>query len=289
MAQFSFSFTSIAIVPMQDSISILNTILPLLYFTAFAVYVYDFFNEKKSVSNSKRIVLFITLIFHVYYLISRTVEFDHPPITSKFEIFSIIAASIAFSYFILELLTDIRGTGAFIIFFSLVFQTISSLFIQHNYVVPEVLRNRLLGIHVINALLGYSGITVSAVYGLLFMLLYKNLKANKFGLVFNRLPSLEILEKLSFYSAVIGFVLLSIAMIIGIIWLPKAFPDFSYFDPKLIGTIFVWIIYGIGIASKLFGNLYGKKVILFSLIGFVVAISSLIVTNTLAKTFHSFY
>ena len=274
---------------MQESISIVNTLLPLLYFVVFAVYLYDFFNEKQPLSNSKRIILFVTLLFHVYYLIARTMEFDHPPITSKFEIFSIIAASIAFSYFVLELLTDIRGTGAFIIFFSLVFQIISSLFIQHNYVVPEVLRNRLLGLHVINALLGYSGITISAVYGLLFMLLYKNLKANKFGLVFNRLPSLEILEKLSFYSAVIGFVLLTVAMIIGILWLPKAFPNFSYFDPKLIGTIFVWLVYGIGIASKLFGNLYGKKAILFSIIGFIVAISSLIVTNTLAKTFHSFY
>lgn len=274
---------------MLQSIITLNIILPFLYAAMFGVYLYDFFNEKKFLNNSKRIVLFITLIFHTLYLIFRTIEYDHPPITNKFEIFSILAFSIGFSYFILELLTDIRGTGALIILFSLVFQTISSIFVQHDYVVPEVLRNRLLGIHVINALLGYSGITISAVYGVLFMLLYKNLKANKFGLIFNRLPNLEILEKLSFNSAVIGFVLLTIAIIIGIIWLPTAFPHFSYFDPKLIGTFFVWIIYGIGISSKLFGSLYGKKAILFSLIGFVVAISSLIVTNTLAKTFHSFY
>jgi HemX protein len=274
---------------MQQSITILNALLPFFYMFVFAVYLYDFFNEKKALNNSKRIVLFLTLLFHVHYLISRTIEFDHPPITSKLEIFSIIAASIAFSYFILELLTDIRGTGAFIIFFSLVFQTISSLFITHNYIVPEVLRNRMLGLHVINALLGYSGITISAVYGLLYMLLYKNLKTNKFGLVFNRLPNLEILERLSFSSAVIGFVLLTVAMTIGMVWLPSAFPNFSYFDPKLIGTIFVWLIYGIGISSRLLGTIYGKKAILFSLIGFIVAISSLIVTNTLAKTFHSFY
>jgi HemX protein len=274
---------------MQQSIAILNAVLPFLYLAVFAVYAYDFFNEKKALSNSKRIFLFLALLFHVYYLISMTMELNHPPITNKFEIFSIIAASIAFSYFILELLTDIRGTGAFIIFFSLVFQTISSLFIVHNYVVPEVLRNRLLGLHVINALLGYSGITISAVYGLLYMMLYKNIKANKFGLVFNRLPSLEILERLSFYSAVIGFVLLTVAMIIGMVWLPGAFPHFSYFDPKLIGTVFVWLIFGIGILSKVLGAVYGKRVILFSLIGFAVAILSLIVTNTLAKTFHSFY
>jgi HemX protein len=274
---------------MLQTISTLNILLPLLYLLTFGAYLFDFFNEKKMMSNSKRIVLFITLIFHTFYLISRMIEYNHPPITSKFEIFSIIAFSIGFSYFVLELMTDIRATGAFIIFFSLVFQSISSLFVEHNYIVPEVLRNRLLGLHVVNALLGYSGITISAVYGLLFMLLYKNLKANKFGLIFNRLPSLEILEKLSFYSAVIGFVLLTLAITIGIIWLPGAFPNFSFLDLKLIGTLFVWLIYGLGIAGKLFGNLHGKKVILFSLIGFAVAISSLIITNTLARTFHSFY
>jgi len=274
---------------MLQSIDTLNLFLPILYVLVFAAYTYDFFTEKKFVSNSKRIILFVTLILHTLYLISRTVEFDHPPITSKFEIFSIIAFSVGFSYFILELLTDIRGTGAFIILFSLGFQIVSSLFIEHNYTVPEVLRNRLLGLHVINALLGYSGITISAVYGLLFILLYKNLKANKFGLIFNRLPNLEILEKLSFYSAVIGFLLLTVAIIIGIIWLPSAFPNFSYFDPKLIGTFFVWIVYGIGILRKLFGNLYGNKVIFFSLTGFAVAIISLIITSTLGKTFHSFY
>lgn len=274
---------------MLQTISTLNFILPLLYLTSFAVYLYDFFKERKSVSNVKRIILFITIIVHVSYLIARTVEYDHPPITSKFEIFSIIACSIAFSYFILELLTDIRGTGAFIILFSVLFQVVSSIFIEPNYKVPEVLRNRLLGLHVISALLGYSGIIISAVYGILFWLLYHNLKENRFGLVFNRLPSLEILEKLSFYAAVIGFILLTTAIVIGIIWLPKAFPDFSYLDPKLTGTLFVWLVYGVGITSKWIANLYGKKFIIFSLIGFVVAIASLIVTNTLARTFHSFY
>lgn len=274
---------------MLDSIKILNILLPFLYAAAFGVYLFGFFNEKKTANNFKRVILFVTLFFHAFYLVARMIEYNHPPITNKFEIFSIIACSIAFSYFILELLTDIRGTGGFIIFFSLLFQLISSLFVTDTYLVPEVLRNRLLGLHVISALLGYSGITISAVYGLLFMILYKNIKSNKFGLVFDRLPSLEILEKLSFYSMVIGFVLLTLAIVIGIIWLPAAFPNFSYADPKLVGTLIVWIAYGVGIAMKLFGNLYGKKVILFSLIGFLFAIMSLIVTNSLAKTFHSFY
>jgi ABC-type transport system involved in cytochrome c biogenesis permease subunit len=274
---------------MSYTITFLNILLPLLYITTFGIYAYDFWKGEKSFTNSKRVFLFLTLLLHLIYLLSRTVIFNHPPITNVFEIFTILAFSVSFSYFILELVTDIRGTGPFIIIISIIFQLISSLFIKESPIVKDVLRNNLLGVHVVSALVGYSGITVSAVYGFLYLTLYKDIKLNKFGLIFNRLPNLEVLEKLSYYSAVIGFILLSFAMIIGIIWLPKAFPNFSFADPKLIGTSIVWILYGIGILSKTFGKWRGKKVVFLSIIGFVIAILSTMFTNFLSSSFHSFY
>lgn len=274
---------------MVNTINILNLLLPFLYGITAAVYALDFLKEKLPFQNSKRVFLLISILAHLFYLYSRTVEYNHTPITNKFEIFSVLAFSIALSYFILELLTDIRRTGAFILLIALVFQVVSSLFITHNYSVPDVLRNRMLGLHVISALLGYSGFAISAVYGVLFLTLYKNLKTNKFGLFFNRLPSLEILEQLSFYSFVIGFILLTVAIIIGFIWLPQAFPDFRYTDPKLISTFIVWVFYGAGIISKMMANWYGKKVVGFSIAGFILVILSLIITSQLAQSFHSFY
>jgi ABC-type uncharacterized transport system permease subunit len=100
---------------------------------------------------------------------------------------------------------------------------------------------------------------------------------------------LEILEKLSFHSVVIGFILLSIAIAIGIIWLPSAFPNFSYTDPKLITTAFVWLVYFVGIVSKFASKWYGKKIIVFSLIGFTLTMLSLILTSSFPNTFHAFY
>ncbi|MFH0736570.1 MAG: cytochrome c biogenesis protein CcsA [bacterium] len=267
----------------------LNFVLPLFYFVTFLGYVFDFVNEKSPLQNSKRIFLFLTVTIHVFYLLARTIEFNHPPITNKFEIFTVLAFALAFSYFLLELLTDIRGTGIFIILFSLVFQLISTMFIKDLVDVKEVLRNRLLGLHVISALLGYSGITISAVHGTLFLMLYKSLKLNKFGLIFNRLPNLEILEKLSYYAMVIGFLLLTISITIGIVWLPQAFPKFSYADPKLITTGLVWIIYGVGLLFRIFSDLYGRKLIIFSIIGFIIAIISLLLGNIFATSFHTFY
>jgi len=269
-------------------IHFLNYLLPLLYLITFSVYFYDFIKGEKKFINTKRLFLFITLIIHTIYLLLRTIHFVHPPITNVFEIFTVLAFATAFSYFILELVTDIRGTGPFIIIISFIFQIISTAFIPDQTIVKEVLRNNLLGIHVISALLGYSGFTISAVYGFLYLMLYKDLKHNRFGLIFNRLPNLEVLEKMSYYSAIIGFILLSTAIIIGIIWLPRAFPDFSFIDPKLIGTSLVWVLYGFGIGTKIFVKWKGKKLILLSITGFVIAILTTIVSNFLAISFHSF-
>lgn len=274
---------------MIPSIHTINLLLPFFYLATFAIYFYDFQQGGKKFENSKRVFLFITLFFHFLYLLLRTIQFDHPPITNVFEIFTVLAFSISFAYFILELVTDIRGTGPFIIIISIVFQIISTLFIEDLTEVREILRSNLLGTHVISALIGYSGITISAVYGVLYLILYNEIKLNKFGLIFNRLPSLEILERMSFIAAIIGFVFLSITIIIGIIWLPKAFVQFSYLDPKLIGTFAVWILYGIGLINKFLGKWRGKKLIILSIIGFTLAILSTILTNFLAKSFHSFY
>lgn len=274
---------------MISTIHSLNVLIPIFYLITFLVYLYDFQREDRNLSNSKRLFLFITLCVHLLYLLFRTIAFDHPPITNVFEIFTLLAFAISFSYFILELVTDIRGTGMFIIIISIAFQIVSSIFIKDLFSVREELRSNLLGIHVFSALIGYAGITISAVYGYLFLILYNQLKQNKFGLLFDRLPNLEILEKLCFYSAVIGFILLTIAIIIGVIWLPQSNLNFSYTDPKLLGTFLIWLVYGIGILRKIYGKLRGRKLVIVSIIGFILTIGSTILSNFLAKSFHSFY
>jgi len=274
---------------MQPVVDAINIILPLFYVAAFAAFFFNFMKDNRRAYNLNRLLLFLTLMLHTTYIILRTIAFDHPPITNVFEIFTLLACAITLAYFVLELATDIKGTGLFIISFSMIFQIISSIFIVDLMEVREVLRSHLLGIHVFSALIGYAGITISAVYGFLYLLLYQDIKESKYGLIFERLPNLEILEKLSFYAAILGFIMLTSAMAIGIIWLPRAFPNFSFFDPKLIATALVWLLYGFGIIFKVSGKWQGKKVVVVSMIGFVIAIASTIITNFLSKSFHSFY
>lgn len=267
----------------------LNNFLPILYGFTLIFYVLDFFLLNKRITAIKRLLLFSTIFFHLVYLVLRTIQFDHTPITTVFEIFTLLAFAILVSYFIIELVTEIYITGSFILFIPFIFQVVSSIFIKDLIEVKEILRSPYLGIHVFTALTGYAGITFSAIYGVLYLTLYNQLKRQKYGLIFNRLPNLEILEYLSQVSALVGFIMLSIAIFIGIIWLPQAFTEPSYFDPKLIATIIVWLFYAFGIFGKWFFRWSGRKIVYLSITGFIISLFSMSILNLVFTGFHKFF
>lgn len=274
---------------MINIIHTLNNLLPFLYGLTFIFYLLDFIYSKRELSTAKRLFLFFTILIHFFYLLLRTIEFNHTPITTVFEIFTLLAFAVAVSYYIIELVTEIRNTGTFILFLSLIFQIVSTLNIKDLIEVKEILRSPYLGIHVFTALTGYAGITFSTIYGLLYLILYRQIKGQKFGLIFNRLPNLEILEYLSFVSALVGFVMLSVAIVIGFIWLPQAFTEPKYFDPKLIATIIVWLFYAFGISGRWIFRWSGKKIVYLSMTGFLITLFSMTLLNLVFTGFHKFF
>ncbi|HEY4643192.1 MAG TPA: cytochrome c biogenesis protein CcsA [Bacteroidota bacterium] len=270
-------------------IDFLQVLLPFLYFATVWAYAKAFFSGSAPARKAKTPLLAVTLSAHLAYLLARTAAFEHPPITSLFEILSVIAFSISLAYLILEWKTKVKGTGYFILNLPFFFQLVSSLLVKDQVYVDPVLRNNLLGIHVSSALLGYAAITISAVYGFLYLMLYHRIKSNRFGVIYERLPNLEVLERLSFVSTAIAFVFLTVAIAVGLVWLPKAFSDFSYTDPKLVGTVLIWLVYGTGLAARKLAGWYGKRIVILSIVGFGVAIISMTLINIFFSGFHNFY
>lgn len=270
-------------------IDILNIILPVLYGSLLWLYARYFFNDVPLHKNTRLFLLIPTIIIHLLYIMFRTSEFDHVPITTIFEIMSIIAFGIAVVYLSIEYAINVKGTGVFVLLLSFLFQLISSLFIEDLIEVKQVLRNKLLGTHVSSALIGYVGLALAAMYGFLYIMLYHNIKAKRFNAYYKKLPNLEILERMTTISITIGFVFLGIAIAVGIVWLPNAFESFSYFDPKLVITLGIWLMYGIGIAAKKYSSLQGRRFMLLAILGFVVSFFSLTVGNMYFTSFHNFY
>lgn len=274
---------------MKPFILILNYALPVLYWTTVWSYAKAFFKNSPTAKKVKTPLLMTTIVVHGVYLISRTILFDHPPITNLYEILSVLSFTTALPYFAIERITKVKSTGYFVLIISFFFQLLSTILIQEDVTVNPVLRNNLLGFHVASALLGYSAFAISAVYGFLYIMLYHHIKSNQFGVIYDNLPNLEKLEQMATVSVLTGFVLLSIAIVVGVVWLPRAFEHYSYFDPKLVGTFIIWLMYGIGLIAKRAIGWQGRKIMVLSIVGFAVTMLSLTVVNVFLSGFHNFY
>jgi len=269
--------------------SIFNYLLPLFYSALVWTYGKAFFADKPWAKDAKTPILICTIVLHLLSLTVRTIIFRHPPVTSIFEIFSVLACSIAITYFVIELRSQHKETGYFILNIAFFFQLTSSLFIKSTPEVPEILRSPLFGIHVSSALLGYAAITIAGAYSLMYLMLYHEMKATQFGVIYKKLPTLETLERMTFTAVTLAFLLLSIAILFGFIWLNRAIANPNYFDPKLIGTIFMWAMYGFLIIAKTRYGWKGRKVMILSIAGFLISIFSMTIINIFFSKFHKFY
>ncbi len=199
-----------------------------------------------------------------------------------------IAFAVTVVYFYVEFRTRTHKTGMFLLTFAFLFQTVSSAFIAETGSFPEVLRSPLFGVHTGSAVLGYTAFAVSAIYGVLYLLLYHDLKSNKFGIVYQRLPSLDLLSAMSRRAAVLGLVFLTITISLGTLWgyLERAhFPHF-YRDPKLISTVIVWVVYAIGAVLHYGFGWTGKRTVYFSLFGFALIVISIMAVRLWIPSFH---
>ncbi len=269
--------------------SVLQVLLPVFYFVTIWMYARSFFSNIRQATALRTPLLVSMLSLHALYILLRSVEVGHPPITSIFEILSLIALTIVIVYTYIEVKTQNKSTGYFILILPFVFQTVSSLFIRDNPDVPAILRNNLLGFHVSSALLGYAAITISAVYSFLYLMLYHDIKSSQFSVIYKRLPNLETLERMSFTATVVGFLLLTVAIVVGLIWLPRALENFSYLDPKLFGTVAIWLIYAAGLTAKKVIGWQGRRIMVLSMFGFAIAMFSMTVINMFFSGFHKFY
>jgi ABC-type transport system involved in cytochrome c biogenesis permease subunit len=269
-------------------ITILNIALPVLYFGVIWAYGRAFFSDTTWAKEQKSTMLAVVVLTHLLYLVLRTITFDHPPVTTIFEILSVLAFAVAITYAVIERTSKAKETGYFILNIAFFFQLTSTLFIRDLLEVPQILRSSWFGFHVTSALIGYAAITISAAYGFLYLMLYHEIKANRFGVIYKKLPTLETLERMNFIAIILAFAFLTFAILAGFIWLPQAFENFSYLDPKLLGTVALWLLYGVGIAARQRGTLRGRTIMALSIIAFFIALFSMSVINLFFSGFHRF-
>ncbi|HDS74116.1 MAG TPA: cytochrome C biogenesis protein, partial [Firmicutes bacterium] len=197
---------------MVHTLELLAVLLPLLYALLTAAYAIVFFRDEPGVARLLTPSLSVVLILHLLYVALRTALYEHIPLANVFETLTVMGFALTFVYWITERFVKTSNTGMFVLGVVFLFQTISSAFIGHEVEVNPVLRSPLFGAHTTTAVLGYTGFALSAVYGVLYLMLYHELKVNRFGIIYGRLPSLGTLGVMHERAAFVGLIAMTAAI-----------------------------------------------------------------------------
>lgn len=271
----------------ETTIRLLNTLLPMLYALAVAAYALAFFRDDRLAGRVGRALTEVTLLAHATYLALLTMRFAHVPLASPAELMTTVAFASAAAYVYVERRSGVASTGTFLLSISFVLQTLSSAFIEPMASFPELLRSPLFAVHTVAAVLGYTGFCVSAVYGGLYLLLYWELKRSRFGLVYDRLPPLETLARMSLRAVVFGLAFLTVTIACGSLWAATEFPGFVR-DPKFALTVLVWLIYAGAAWLHYVRRWSGRRAIRISLVGFAALVLAVLAARLVFQSFHVF-
>ncbi len=273
---------------METLISILNILLPVLYFGSTFLYGKSFFKERPWAERYQTGLLSFAVFLHIIEVLLRGIYFHHFPLATIAEAASVLALAIAVIYLYVEFRLQVPTTGYFILIFVFFLQLFSSVTISHVDKIPEILHSSFFIFHTSAAIIGYSALAVSAIYGLMYLLLFYDIKSSRFSIIYGRLPSLEILNEMNFKAASLGFAFLTVAILLGGIWSYRIYQQTVHFDAKILIAVLTWLIYAIEIYGRKIRGWAGRRLAYLSLSGFVIIIFSLVAVNLFLTSFHEF-
>ncbi len=273
---------------MRSLLEFITVFLPVGYALLIWLYALLVVNREKRLIRLSALFFNVLLAVHILYTVLLALYKHYFPVTTPGELLSLSALFMAVLYWLLEKRLKVVTTGMFIFITIFFLQFLSAFLIDLSAPLDEVLQEPMFLFHVSSVVVAYSALFICTLFSIIYLILYYSLKKARFGLVYQISFSLEELSRFSYLAGVIGFVMLSVTIVTGIIWRKEAFPDLAHFDPQVVVSYLIWTIYGIFIYGKYRRSWSAKKLSYLSVGGAGAILSSLIIVNYILQSFHRF-
>ncbi|MBI5155227.1 cytochrome c biogenesis protein CcsA [Candidatus Poribacteria bacterium] len=227
------------------------------------------------------------LLAHLVFLTVLGVRYGELPLVGIPNVMSFLALMLVAVFAIQEMRHRVAGIGVFVLGMGTLLQLLSWPSIGAIAIQKDFLKSPLFGFHVFLAIAGYAGFTLSAVYGVLYLTMYRALKSMRFGVFFKNLPPLESMSRMNLDAALIGLIAMTVSIVVGVL-LSIQFEINMRGDAKFIQTLVGWALYSAMIGGHYALRWQGRVFVYMSLLIFAVFIGGMVVVMTVFKTAHQF-
>lgn len=201
---------------------------------------------------------------------------------------SIYAWATAGVYLGLQFKTKTRLLGAFIAPFILLFLIAAAGKGAEKNLVPLQWQGWLTTFHLAAAIAGEALFVLASAAGAMFLMQNSLLKHKKPGALGRLLPSLGDLDRINYLGLLWGFPLLTLGMIGGAVYAAFVWGNFWFYDPKVIWSFAVWVVYGFLLHQRLAIGWKGVRMAAWSCTVFVLFLLSALVIRVCFSTVHNF-
>jgi ABC-type transport system involved in cytochrome c biogenesis permease subunit len=258
-----------------------------LYGLAFLLYIAWFRQAQAGLGQAATSALGLGVTVHLMGLVRLGLERGFWPPTNLGETLSLVSLATAVLYLYVELRSDERGLGVFAMGPVLALMSKASL-IGPALVVPRELRQVLFGPHAAAIILALSGFTISAFLSLAYLMVYRQLRNKRLGVLLQRLPSLQTLDQMARRATRMGFVLLTLGAVLGAVLAKQAWGVAWSWDPKQCMTLLTWLLYAAAIVLRRWRAWQGGRVAAANLVAFSSVLIGAYLLYAVLETKHRF-
>ncbi len=270
-----------------------------LYVAALVAYVWHFAQRNPAVGRSATTLLVAAALAHTF--VDRhgdDARIGHVPVSDATSTISTFVWLLALSYLYVEMTTDERAMGVFILPLLVALQAIP-VFRADVDDRAAVLHGPLFGLHVSSLLFAYASFALAGVIGLTYVLLFKEIKAKHLGFFYARLPSLEVLDRMN-QRAIVDRLDIPDARDYRRRRLRRAGagaavgrrrparPGMSLQDPKIFVALICWAVYSFELFAARRIGWGGRRTAYLSAVGFAIVLLNFVPVSYFLTKSHNF-
>lgn len=277
---------------LQGPPTVMTTLLTwltiLAYGASFGCYLASFYARRTLVARAATALLFGGIVLQYFALLERSRAIHAVPYQDLYGSMSLFGWLLAVTYLSLELYHRQRSVGAFVLPFVLVVFLAAHLSPATPSTGPMP-RGTIFALHVTLSILAYAGFALSFVLSLMFLAQERLLRGHKMGGAFWRLPPLELLERMSRSSVLIGLISISAGTIFGFVWVDRLKGSAGGGDIKHIVTLLVFGVYAAYLFLSRTAAWRGARASILCVLSFVLVVLSFTVVNVYLSHYHRYF
>ena len=255
--------------------------------------------EPRKASVMVRVALGLTalgLLVHFFSILTRGLAADRLPWGNMHEFILAITFGAVAVYLIVAWRFKAHFAGLFVLIPVVLGIGLAStaLYTPVGALMPALKTNRWIAIHVTAAVTASGTFIVAGAMNVMYLLAarYAKLKATGgeigFSGVARRLPSSDVLDRLSYRIAIFGFPIWTFAIVAGAMWADQAWGRYWGWDPKEVWSFITWVVYAGYLHARSTAGWRGQKAAWVQLLAFACLMFNLFGVNLWFHGLHSY-